>query len=138
METVVPGIGLAVIVALVLVGKFTATSAAARVDIHADDLRVSPIGLAKIAALRTSVTVSLARIDDVHTYTESGPKEFGGRGKCGIYRAPGTRAFLVVGRHRPVVVVECPGASYDRVVFSAADPDAVVADISRAMPSQLP
>ncbi len=111
----------------------------ARVEVSADELRVIPAGLAKLWALRWALTVPLVAIDDVRTYVEDeGTTELNAPRKAGTYRAKGVKAFLVVGKGRPVVVIECPGAKFDRVVFSAEHPETVVRAITRALPSRLP
>jgi hypothetical protein len=107
--------------------------ALARVEIDADDVHVIPVGLSKLWSLRRAVSIPLDRITEVHTFDEEGP--WGGRVKAGVFRGDGVRAFLVVGRRRPVVVIECPGGRFDRAVFSAENPDVIVDAIARALPT---
>jgi hypothetical protein len=129
---------LALIVAVL--GYTRGGKAAARVEIGEDEVEIIPIGLSKLWSLKRSVTIPTAGIADVHTSDEELPNSarFGKRLLAGTYRSGGTKAFLVVGRGRPVVVVECRGALFSRVVFSTADPEGVVRGIAGAMSSPLP
>jgi hypothetical protein len=109
----------------------------ARVEVADDEVRVIPVGLAKMWSVRRVVRIPVARIKTVELFADE-DDEFRGRVKTGRFRASGVTAFLVVGAGRPVVVIECPGRPFDRVVFSAEDPEAAVRDISGVLPSHLP
>ena len=130
--------GLALVVAVL--GFARGGKAAARVEIHDDVIDIVPLGLSKLWSLKRRVTIPTAGVDDVHTSDEELPNtaRFGRRVLAGTYRAGGTKAFLVVGLARPVVVIECRGAPYTRVVFSTADPEGTVGAITAAMSSPLP
>ena len=130
--------GLALLVAIL--GYTRGGKAAARVEIHDEGVVVIPIGLSKLWSLKRSVTIPAASIAEVHTSDDELPNaaRFGRRLLAGTYRSGGTKAFLVVGRSRPVVVVECRGAPYTRVVFSTADPEGTTRGIAGVMASPMP
>ncbi|HVT78139.1 MAG TPA: hypothetical protein VHD87_13975 [Acidimicrobiales bacterium] len=111
--------------------------AVARVEVDDAAVRVVPVGLAKLWAMKTSVRIPVLRIRSVDLFFDD-YDELRGKPKIGRFHSKDTRAFLVVGTGRPVVVIECSGGAYDRVVFSAADPEAVVRDVGRVVGSHLP
>jgi hypothetical protein len=86
--------------------------------------------------MRRSVTIPIPRIESVQLFDDG--TGFGRRVKAGRFRDGTTKSFLVVGRRRPVVVIECPRGEFDRVVFSAKDPEAIEHKISRSLGSHLP
>jgi hypothetical protein len=130
--------GLALLVAIL--GYARGGKAAARVEIGEDEVEVIPIGLSKLWALKRAVTIPAAAITDVHTSDEELPNSarFGRRLLAGTYRSGGTKALLIVGRGRPVVVIECRGAPFSRVVFSTSDPEGTVGAIAAVMASPMP
>ncbi|HVV37740.1 MAG TPA: hypothetical protein VHC63_14105 [Acidimicrobiales bacterium] len=111
--------------------------AVARVEVGDDAVRVVPVGMAKLWALRSSVRIPALRIKSVDLFADP-DDELRGKPKLGRFHSKDTRAFLVVGTGRPVVVIECSGGRYDRVVFSATDPDAALRDVRRVVGSHLP
>ena len=111
--------------------------AVARVEVGDDAVRVVPVGMAKLWAMKASVRIPVLRIKSVGLFADDGD-DLRGKPKIGRFHSKDTRAFLVVGDARPVVVIECSGGAYDRVVFSAEDPDAVLRDVRRVVGSHLP
>jgi hypothetical protein len=133
----------ALVVALIATLPF-AGQASAQIRVEDDFARVVPLGLSKVWALRRSITIPLSSIAAVRT--EAAPRRIRagwriagtaipGLAYAGYFRERGVRSFLVVGRRRPLVLVECRGARFDRVLFSCDDPEETARQLSGALPS---
>jgi uncharacterized membrane protein len=132
MAVVANVVGFAVAVAVLALLPFAGRTTAAA-SVEAGQLRVTPVGLAKMWAARSKVVVPAGSVESIDTRPDLpklgwriGGTGMGGFCSAGNFRRRGTKSFAIVGRSRPLVEILLNGAKYDRIVFSAADPEGLV------------
>ncbi|MEY2418164.1 MAG: hypothetical protein QOG90_844 [Actinomycetota bacterium] len=133
----------ALVVTVLVIGLLPLSGRAkATASVDGNELRVVPVGLAKMWAARGHVAVPARAVQSVEVVADPPPLGWrvagtGVPGVCraGYFRGGGTKTFAVVGRSRPLVEITLSGAKYDRIVFSANDPDALVRSLRTTLGS---
>jgi hypothetical protein len=118
-----------------------ARGARAAVIIESGHAVVTPVGIAKLWALRRHVRVPLASITSVELADDPAGLRRGARMMgswipgyvtAGVFGFTKPRSFWVVGTSRPVVAFTTDGFRYARVVFSTDDPVGTKRKVERA------
>ncbi|MEY2399503.1 MAG: hypothetical protein QOJ00_2677 [Actinomycetota bacterium] len=114
----------------------------ATVEFEDGNLVVRPAGIAVCLALRTRLTLPLSAITSVEINGQPGKLKrrlrlagtaIPGLIYAGVFGFTKPRSFWVVGRARPLVMVNAAGVTYEQVVFYSDDPTGTKAKIDRAI-----
>ena len=119
---------------------------AVTVELGDGHLQVALTGWDRVLALKSSLSVPVASITSVEAKGRNEIERLPGR----WLRLPGTyvpsmvhhgsygrkphRDFWALFRQERVLVVHMAGWEYERLILAVADPDAVAAELSRALP----
>jgi hypothetical protein len=123
----------------------------ATITIDSDEIRVEPTRWQRFAGFQGAFSIPVTavksvRVDPEITHYFPGFRAPGYGGlvrKIGTFRRKGMKAYWNTNRHGDALVIECPGATYDRVVLTLDDPASVrdriqAAKDATATPARVP